>query len=88
MRKLKRQSQQCLATAHARTILNRQRSAVRLSNLARKDQTNTGPIYLSGEERNEQVGGAEQTGPFVSDPDFDLRAVVVPANFDAAFRFQ
>jgi len=60
-------------------------AAVALGDLTAQDEANAGTAGFGGEEGDEEVGGAGETGAFVFDPNFDHVAVAEPADGDAAF---
>lgn len=68
-----RQGECHAAPAHAGSILELQRSFVRLGNLTAEHQANPGSAGFGGEERNEEVGRIRETWPLVFNDDLELR---------------
>src|SRR5215467_14208488 len=85
---LERQPQKRAASARPGAILERQRAAVRLRDLAAEHQADPGAARLRGEERDEEIRRVRQPRALVVDPQLELPVAGLPRDRHAAARFE
>src|SRR5262245_40754209 len=74
--------------AAVRPIFQRQRSAVRLGDLAAENQSDARALRLRREERNEEVGAVRDSRSFVLDRQRHRAVLTTPPNLYPAVRLE
>src|ERR1700719_1932714 len=77
---LEGEAQTCFAPFFGKAVVEGERAAVGLGDLAAQRQADAGTARLGGEEGDEDVGGVLDAGSVVENPDVQLRILAGPAD--------